>query len=163
MGHLIDLYADRLLQFAVENDKLQILFRQACAYLGHPLPAVGAEFVDDTVSTELNNFLDYLDKKGHGKEVHEILEAFVELARKHLGIMAVEVISAVPLTQQQMHNLHVRLIRRAKRPVQLIPRVDPSLVAGIRLVGGGTVMDTSVKQQLADMKESIYKGVYTSG
>ena len=85
------------------------------------------------------------------------MEALFE-ALDYIGVVKVEVISAAPLSQDRMDDLQRRLVRRSGKRVQITHRVDPSLIAGIRLIADGVVMDTSVKRQLADMREKLYKG-----
>ncbi|MFV0353457.1 MAG: ATP synthase F1 subunit delta [Oscillospiraceae bacterium] len=162
MGKLVDVYAGALLHYATEKGQLGPLFRQVCVHLGKPVVATDAQFSEDYVNDMLVDFLEYLKTKGRSDIADEILERFIELARGNLGITAVEVVSAVPLTEAQLADLQMRLIKRTRKQVQLLPRVDESLIAGLRLVGGGMVMDTSVKQQLNDMKDKIYRGVYFS-
>lgn len=72
----------------------------------------------------------------------------------------VEVVTAAPLSDEQMASLYRRLVQYARRQIRLAPRVDPSLIAGMRLMVQGVVVDTSIKQQLIEMKKKLYKGVY---
>lgn len=162
MGKLAQVYASALLQYALGKDRLAPIFRQACTYLGMPTSIPEEGFTDEMTSEDLHDFLEYLKTKGHTGQTKEILESFLELARKQVGIMGVEVVTAVPLSKEQLADLHIKLIRRTGKQIQIMPRVDPGLIAGMRIIADGMVMDTSVKHQLLEMKEKIYRGVYFS-
>lgn len=162
MGKLEDTYAGALLHFATEKGELGLLFKEVCVLLGKPIVVTDSGFSDDYVSSTLPDFIEYLQCKGRSQNQKGILERFLELARLQLGIIGVEVVSAVPLTNEQLSEMQIRLIKRTRKQIQLLPRVDPTLLGGVRVIAEGMVMDTSIKQQLVQMKEKIYKGVYLS-
>lgn len=162
MGKLEDTYAVALLQYATERERLQETYRQASMLLGKPLTPLTEAFDDSYVTGELVSFLAYLKTRGREKDTEAILERFLEMARSQLGIVDVEVITAIPLTDKQLENLQRKLIQRARKMVYLYPKVDPAIIAGVRLVAKDFVLDTSVRTRLLEMKEEIYKGVYFS-
>ena len=91
-------------------------------------------------------------------EIASVIER--EIAAFHTDrLVVVEVISAVPLTEGQLADLETRLVKGTRRQVQLVPRVDESLVGGLRLVSDGRVMDASIKSRLEEMKEKLHRGV----
>ena len=97
-------------------------------------------------------------RKGQHEQTEEILRRFTELALVDMGAIDVEVLSAAALSRDQLEALQRRLIMRAKKQVRISHRVDPSLIAGLRITAGDMVMDTSVRRQLSDIREKLYKG-----
>ncbi|MDR1062144.1 MAG: ATP synthase F1 subunit delta [Clostridiales bacterium] len=89
-----------------------------------------------------------------------VIDQFLDLARSRLNLVDAEVISAAPLTAEQQHKLEIQLIRAFRKRVSIRLSVDPSLIGGLRVLANDMVFDDSVKRKLADMKSSIYKGVY---
>ena len=71
----------------------------------------------------------------------------------------VEVYSAVPLSQEQLRALEIKLARMLGRRADIAAQVDPSLLGGVRVVAGDTVYDDTIKRKLSDMKRSIYEGM----
>ena len=71
-----------------------------------------------------------------------------------------EIISAVPLTGEQLYRLEVKLIRLLRKPIDISTTVDPSLLGGLRVIVDDMVIDHSVKRRLIDMKQAVYQGVY---
>ena len=71
-----------------------------------------------------------------------------------------EVISAIPLTGDQLYRLEVKLIQLLRKEIEISATVDPSLLGGLRVIVGDVVIDHSVKRRLLDMKHAVYQGVY---
>lgn len=161
MGRIADEYADALLQLAVRENALEEVFSQAASYLNRHSIFGEGPLPEELAKGVLADFLAFLAHKNRHAFADEILERFLELALEHIGVMKVEVVSAVPLTDEQLARLQQKLVQRSQKKVQLSHRVDPSLIAGLRLIAGDMVMDTSVKGSLAGMKENIYRGVYS--
>jgi len=75
-------------------------------------------------------------------------------SEKH-GVVTYEVTSAVPLTAGQTERLARGLEASEKRPVRLVPRIDPAVVGGLSLRKGHIVYDASVEGQLTALKERL--------
>lgn len=150
MAKLVNRYASALLQFAQERGQLNSLYQQARAMLhcGRQMPG--------DASPELIAFLKFALQK----EVNPVLQRFVEMARDHLGIVAVEVASAVELTPEQQQRLTEKIAKLSGKQVELTTKVDETLLGGLRIIIGETVIDSTIKTQLQAMKKSVYKGVY---
>ena len=142
-------FANTLLDYASESD-LDLFYRQAFRYIiqtspKSPPPDPLGAFLRETIPEE---------------NWEEVVEEFMDLARNKVKFIETEIISAVPLTQQQLRDLEVRLIRMFRKQLDVVTSVDPTLIGGLRVIVGDMVLDDSIKRKLADMKGSIYKGVY---
>jgi len=93
-------------------------------------------------------------------ELESVLLQFIEIARGRMDTHKVEVISAVPLTKEQLHRLEIKLIQLYRKQLDITSTVDPSLLGGLRIVIDDMVIDHSVKHRLQDMKQAVYRGVY---
>ena len=67
----------------------------------------------------------------------------------------VEVISAVPLTDEQQRAFAQAMQRRLGRDVVIHPRVDATLLGGAVIRAGDLVIDGSVKGRLAKLAASL--------
>ena len=72
----------------------------------------------------------------------------------------VKVFSAINLSPSQRSRLESKLERVFDRKINMILRVDPSLLGGLRIVAEHTVIDNTIKTRIADMKKNIYRGVF---
>ena len=90
----------------------------------------------------------------------EALVDFLEIAREKLDMIPVEIITAVPLSEDQLYRLQIEIIQKVHRQLDVTVTVDPSLLGGIRILVDNSVVDYSVKRKLQDIKQAIYEGVY---
>lgn len=93
-------------------------------------------------------------------ELEEVLLQFLELARKRMDRVPVEIISAVELSEEQLYKLEIKLIRLLRKQLDITTTVDPSLIGGVRILVENTVIDESIKRKLQDLKQAVYKEVY---
>ena len=92
----------------------------------------------------------------------DVLRQFLEMARENMDTLPVEIISAVPLNDEQRYKIELKLIRLLRKQLDVTCTVDASLLGGVRVIVDNTVIDHSIKRRLADMKQAVYKGVNLS-
>lgn len=155
MAKLINRHATALLRMAKEQGKLDELYRQALLITQEQGERDSSEPV---IGDEMSAFIRFVLQG----EVSPVLERFADMAREQLGIVAVEVVSAVPLTSAQRASLEATLVRRLGRQVELTTWVDPALLGGLRITVGDRVIDSTIKTRLAEMKKSVCEGVQVS-
>ena len=93
-------------------------------------------------------FLSLLIEKGREDALLSIIEAFFQLQDEMLGIVHVDVKTAVELSQQQTAQLKQRFEAYSKKKVLIDQSIDKQLIGGFIARIGDTVFDGSVKQQL---------------
>lgn len=71
------------------------------------------------------------------------------------GIIAGVAISAVPMKPEQMEKLRARLYQISGKTVDLINRVDPSVLGGIRLEYEGVELDGTLRQRLDGIEKAL--------
>jgi F-type H+-transporting ATPase subunit delta len=74
--------------------------------------------------------------------------------------LVVKVYSAVTLSTEQQAKLESKMEKMLGKKISMAIRIDPSLLGGLRIIAGHTVIDNSIKTRLADMKKNIYRGVF---
>ena len=160
MGRIEDECARSLFQSAQKDGDINHTLAQATQYMNWKKSAAASH--PETIGADsFREFLEYTHQSGQEELIDSILKKFSKMALASVGLLNVEVVSAVPLSQDQLSALHIKLVQRSKKNVQLTHRVDSSLIAGLRLVADGVVMDTSVKRELAEMKKKFYKEVHS--
>ncbi len=100
-------------------------------------------------------FLLLLVRKHRIRFLPEILEEVERLFRDDKGILQVTVTSAVILTAVEEERIREALERKTGKTIELIAKVDPSLIAGLIVKIGDDVVDGSVKHQLASLKDEL--------
>ncbi|MCL0028725.1 ATP synthase F1 subunit delta [Dehalococcoidia bacterium] len=88
----------------------------------------------------------------------EIADQYQRLLDDHRGIERAEVISAVPLTDQQHRSAVELLEKMSGKEVRLSARVEPRLIGGMILRVGDSVVDGSTKTRLQTMRREMVEG-----
>jgi F-type H+-transporting ATPase subunit delta len=84
-----------------------------------------------------------------------IIAEFERLMTAHRGEMVVDVKSASALSAAQLSELSGSLTKKYGRKVHLNPSVDPSLIGGLVVKAGGTMIDNSIKNKLARLERAL--------
>ncbi len=84
-----------------------------------------------------------------------VVDAFPDAWSEKHGVATYEVTSAVALTEAQKTRLAAGLEASGKKPVRLVERTDPAVVAGLSLRKGHIVYDASVEGRLAALRERL--------
>ncbi|HVN96143.1 MAG TPA: ATP synthase F1 subunit delta [Syntrophorhabdaceae bacterium] len=86
-----------------------------------------------------------------------IKEAYSRLVDEKEGRIKGTVWSAYPLEEATKKRIENELSARLRQEVILTCLEDKSLIGGVKVMIRGTIIDGSVKQQLATLKENILK------
>jgi len=142
-------YANALFEYAQEKG-LEVIYRQAL------VSAVNHQSELEDFPQELREFLEGLPHE----EIEPVLYRFLDLARSEMNLLPVEIITAVELRPEQLEKLEHRLILMFRKQLDITLTVDPSILGGLRVIAGDTVLDDTIKRKLSDMKAGVYRGVY---
>jgi F-type H+-transporting ATPase subunit delta len=110
------------------------------------------------VSEATMMFVRLLISKQRGTILPEIIEQFALLRDANLGIVQVDVHSAVGITASQQRTLQDRLDRYTRKKAQLRFAVMPELRGGLLVRIGDTVLDATVRRQLEMLRERFTAG-----
>ena len=83
--------------------------------------------------------------------IKNILQAFNSLCNEHRGIKEGLIYSAFPLDKQTINAVKTKISQIEQMDVELISKIDPSLIGGIKVVINSHVYDGSIKNQLEKM------------
>ena len=84
-----------------------------------------------------------------------IVGAFAALVAEKRGVVVAEVESAHPLTDLQEQQLRARLIEAGYGRVNIVRRVDPTLLGGLVVKVGTRLYDTSLKSRLQRLQYAM--------
>ena len=82
----------------------------------------------------------------------DMIKAFRAILARHRGEVTAEVVSAHPLSDAQVADLKRELQSTAGKGVQLVTRVDPSILGGLIVKIGSRMVDSSLKTKLTNLK-----------
>ena len=87
--------------------------------------------------------------------VPQIRALFDELKRENEGVLEATIISALPVTDEQVKPLLAALETKFGRKVTAQIEVDPELIGGARIVVGDKVIDATVRGRLDAMAAAL--------
>jgi F-type H+-transporting ATPase subunit delta len=121
---------------------------------GEAFAAIARELNLDPVTT---NFLGVLARNGRKGQLQPVIRLFRRLAAEHRGETTAEVISAHPLSDDQVTALKAKLKARDGRDVAIDARTDPEILGGIIVKLGSQMIDASLKTKLNRLAQ-VMKG-----
>ena len=106
-------------------------------------------------------FMGILVRKGRERLLPDVAAAFSELYKVHKNIVLAQVTSAVPLNENT--RAKVRALVEKQHPgksIELVEKVDASLIGGVTIRIGDEQYDGSVSRRLADLRREFSKNPY---
>ena len=94
------------------------------------------------------NFLKILTEKGYMRHFGDCCEAYRALYNRDNGILPVNAITAVALSDSQRKRLSEKLAAITGKKIELNNRIDPNCLGGIRLDYDGNRLDDTVEHRL---------------
>ena len=82
----------------------------------------------------------------------DVIEAYRTMLAEHKGEIGAELVSAVPLQEEQVATLEKQLSTAVGKQVMLSSRVDPSLLGGLIVRVGSRMLDASLRTKLRQLE-----------
>jgi F-type H+-transporting ATPase subunit delta len=112
---------------------------------GKAFAAIGEKLKLDPIT---GKFLHVLSRNGRKGQLPQVARLFRRLASEHRGEATAEIVSAHPLTDDQMAALKSKLKARAGRAVTIDALTDPAILGGLVVKLGSEMIDSSLKTKL---------------
>lgn len=103
----------------------------------------------------INNFLNILSSNSRLPLLPAIFRLFEEYKAEIQKVIDVDIFSAFDFDQEHFEKLSHGLARYLDREVNLIKHIDPSLIGGVLIRAGDTVIDGSIMGRLAMLAEAM--------
>lgn len=160
---IVDAVQDDMLLVAntcAASHDLQVMLRSPVIKADKKDRILGSIFAGK-IGEMTNAFVGILVRKGRETMLPQVAAAFTELYKTHKGIIIAEVASAVALSDDARKK--VTALATEKHPgktIELIERVDPSLIGGVIIRIGDEQYDGSVSRRLNDLRREFSKNPY---
>ena len=126
-------------------------------------PSVDASVLESTILAILGarldghgrNLVQVLVQNGRLEIIREIRSLFEERRREHEGLLEATIISAMPMSDEQVRQLLATLEKKYGRKVNAQVEIDPELIGGVRIVVGDKVIDATVRGKLDAMAAAL--------
>ena len=100
-------------------------------------------------------FLSILTKRNRLGMLSDIIKEVELLQIEKSGGLMGEIVSAVPLDESVVNSIRESLSKRLNKPIQLKQKVDPGIIAGMRVTVSGVTYDGSVKSKLEKLAGNL--------
>ena len=101
------------------------------------------------------NFLDFLIQKRRFFFIERILKSFIEICSKKRGELIAELKSAKKLSSDEIKKITDELSNNFKSKIKLNYKQDESLIGGLIVQVGSTMIDTSIKSKLQQIENRM--------
>lgn len=133
--------ADENIRAVIGNPKI------SAKRLGELLLEIGGDKFDEGG----RNFILLLAENGRIEILPEVSELFDQLKTQYEGVLEAKIISAFPMSDEQLKKLVANLETRFKRKMEATVSIDPELIGGVKVEVGDEVLDASVRGKLEAM------------
>jgi len=101
------------------------------------------------------NFLNFLITKRRFFYIEKILKSFNEICSEKRGELKAEIKSAKVLSQEEINKITEELSYSFKSKIKLNYNYDQSLIGGLVVQIGSTMIDTSIKNKLQQIENKM--------
>ncbi len=103
----------------------------------------------------LTKFLSFLTVKRRLFFVEKILKNFIETCSKKRGEIVAKLTAAKELNDNEVNKIKDELTKNFSSKIKLEYKFDPSLIGGLIIQVGSTMIDTSIKNKLQQLENKM--------
>ena len=119
------------------------------------LKAINSFSNDNKLENLLKSFLSFLITKRRFFYVEQILKSFIEICSQKRGELKAELKSAKELSDDEISKITDELKKNFSSKIRLNYKYDESLIGGLVLQVGSTMVDTSIKNKLQQIENKM--------
>ncbi len=155
----VDIIGSELFQLKSFSDKDRrlISFLEAPQVLTEHKTAMVRTLFTTRLSPALLSFILLLIEKGRVNLLNEIARDYEKLLEEHKGIIRARVTTAVDVDKAFKARLVEKLKKVTGKDIDLIHRIDKSIIGGIIVQLNYKVIDHSVRHQLSSLRHDLMR------
>ena len=138
-------------EFATFVDAPQLTLSQKTDLIG--------ETLGDSVSRLALNLISLLASRNSARLLPSITESYQEMLDEHNGVERAEIVSAVPLSDEQQGRIETMLKDIVGKDITSTSRVEPQILGGFVARVGDKVIDGSTRTRLDELRRELVHGV----
>lgn len=165
-------HAQAVFQIAMEKKNLEVWLadlNMIAEVLGNPqLAAIlenpklqfnQKEKILQNILSDINpvamNLVYFLVVKKRLRIVEDLVAEYRRLINAHYGRETAEVITAIPLSDEEKERLQKKLAMITQKEVVITTQVDPDIIGGVVAKAGDQLIDGSVRTRLKELRKSL--------
>ena len=113
------------------------------------------EIFKGRICQELLNFLCVLVDKRRAGRYESIMKAYRSLLEKEEGVLRGTVLSVIGLEADQIAEMETEVSRLLQTKVRLTNEMDPGILAGVKVLIDGKIIDASYRKKLDELSVNM--------
>ena len=141
------------------NHDLTLLFKSPIISTDKKLAIIQSIFGNKT-SKISSLFIEIITKKKREALIPQIAENFIRLHKTHHKIQTAKVITATPLDKNLKDQVINYINSKTDFKIELIEEIDKAIIGGAIIKMGDQQLDSSVRRNLKELKNTYNKNLY---
>lgn len=138
-----------------KNDDFVMVLESPFLLIEERISMVDKVLVD--VTDEIKSLIKLLIKNNRISLIYEVLSSFNSYCNESRGVEEGLIYSTIPLDEPTLLKIQEKISNRENTKIELINRIDPSLIGGVKVVVNNHIYDGSIKNHLEMMRTDLLK------
>ena len=151
----IEVHASSVIDLIVKSEDFRSLIKDPTNKIEDQSSALNKISEKNKLNELLTKFLSFLIVKKRFFYVDKILKSFLETCSIKRGELKAELTSAKDLTDAEIENIKKELTKNFSSKIKLNYKHDTSLIGGLVVQVGSTMIDTSIKNKLQQIENRM--------
>jgi F-type H+-transporting ATPase subunit delta len=151
----IEVHSASIIELIVSSEDFNSLIKDPTNNKEDQLKALNKISEQYKLNELLSKFLNFLISKRRFFYVDKILKNFVETCSIKRGELKAELTSAKDLTENEVNSIKEELTKNFSSKIKLNYKHDKSLIGGLIVQVGSTMVDTSIKNKLQQIENRM--------
>ena len=151
----IEVHSASIIDLIISSEDFKSLIKDPTNSKQDQLNALNKISEQHKLNELLKKFLSFLISKRRFFYVDKILKSFIETCSIKRGELKAELISAKDLTENEVNNIKEELTKNFSSKIKLNYKHDASLIGGLIVQVGSTMVDTSIKNKLQQIENRM--------
>ena len=151
----IEKHSSSIIKLISSSDEFNSLIKDPTNQKEDQLNIISKVSKNYKLNNLLTTFLSFLISKRRLFYVEKILKYFIEICSKKRGEIKAELTAAKELTENEINSIKEDLTKSFSSKIKLNYKYDPSLIGGLIVQVGSTMVDTSIKNKLQQIENRM--------
>ena len=151
----IEVHSASIIDLIISSEDFKSLIKNPTNSKQDQLNALNKISEQNKLNELLKKFLSFLISKRRFFYVDKILKSFIETCSIKRGELKAELTSAKDLTENEVDKIKEELTKNFSSKIKLNYKHDASLIGGLIVQVGSTMVDTSIKNKLQQIENRM--------
>ena len=151
----VEIHSNALIKLISENKDFSSLIKDPTSNQNDQLKVISKISEIFNLNNLLFKFLSFLISKRRFFFVEKILKDFIDTCSKKRGEVKAELISSKELSGEQVSKIKDELSQNFNAKIKLDYKYDKSLIGGLVIQVGSIMVDTSIKNKLQQIENTM--------